>query len=77
MVGRWRLAVDPLTFAVGRPDMAGLLAECPAEVVLARGESDHMVSEAHLRALVPAPLTLPGLGHNAHLEDPATVLSLA
>ena len=53
--GRWRLALDPLTFAVGRPDMAGLLAECPAEVVLARGESDHMVSDAQLRALVPRP----------------------
>ena len=74
--GRWRLALDPLTFAVGRPDMAGLLAECPAEVVLARGESDHMVSDAQLRALVPAPVTLAGLGHNAHLEAPAVVLSL-
>lgn len=74
--GRWRLVLDPLTFAVGRPDMAGLLAECPAEVVLARGESDHMVSDAQLRALVPAPVTLAGLGHNANLEAPAVVLSL-
>jgi pimeloyl-ACP methyl ester carboxylesterase len=74
--GRWRLALDPRAFAVGRPDMTGLLAECPAEVVLARGESDHMVSEAQLLALVPAPVTLTGLGHNAHLEDPAAVLRL-
>jgi pimeloyl-ACP methyl ester carboxylesterase len=75
--GRWRLALDPRTFAVGRPDMATLLAECPAEVVLARGEHDHMVSDAQLAALVPRPVTLAGLGHHAHLEDPALVLALA
>jgi pimeloyl-ACP methyl ester carboxylesterase len=74
--GRWRLALDPLAFAVGRPAMAELLAACPAEVVLARGETDAMVGEAQLRALVPAPVTLFGLGHNAHLEDPAAVLGL-
>ena len=73
---RWRLALDPRTFAVGRPHMAGLLANCPAEVVLARGESDHLVSEAQLRELVPEPVTLSGLGHNAHLEDPAALFGL-
>ncbi|WP_353509229.1 hypothetical protein [Intrasporangium sp.] len=56
--------------------MAGLLANCPAEVVLARGESDHLVSEEQLRELVPAPVTLSGLGHNAHLEDPAALFGL-
>lgn len=56
--------------------MAGLLANCPAEVVLARGESDHLVSEEQLRKLVPAPVTLSGLGHNAHLEDPAALFGL-
>lgn len=75
--GRWRLALDPLTFAVGRPEMARLVAGSPAEVVLARGETDRMVTEAQLRALVPAPVILPGVGHNAHLEDPGAVLRLA
>jgi pimeloyl-ACP methyl ester carboxylesterase len=49
-------------------------AVCP--VVLARGEGDAMVTEADLRALVPEPVTLPGLGHNAHVEDPAAVVEL-
>jgi pimeloyl-ACP methyl ester carboxylesterase len=72
----WRLAQDPRTFGVGVPDMAGLLAAVSCPVVLARGEHDPMVSQADLAALVPRPVTLPGLGHNAHVEDPAAVLAL-
>ncbi len=74
--GRWRLALDPLAFAVGAPDMAGLLAAARARVVLARGEHDQMVSSAQLTRLQPSAVTLPGLGHNAHVEDPERVLSL-
>lgn len=72
----WRLAQDPRTFGVGVPDMAGLLATVSCPVVLARGEHDPMVSHDDLAALVPDPVTLPGLGHNAHVEDPAAVLRL-
>ncbi|MFI6226009.1 alpha/beta fold hydrolase [Micromonospora echinospora] len=74
--GRWRLALDPSAFAVGAPDMAGLLAGSRAEVTLARGERDQMVSHEQLTQLVPAPVALPGLGHNAHVEDPAAVFEL-
>ena len=72
----WRLAQDPRTFGVGVPDMAGLLAAVSCPVVLARGEHDPMVTHADLASLVPDPVTLPGLGHNAHVEDPAAVLTL-
>ena len=72
----WRVAQDPATFGVGVPDTARLLARAVCPVVLARGEGDPMVSEADLRALVAEPVTLPGLGHNAHVEDPAAVLDL-
>jgi pimeloyl-ACP methyl ester carboxylesterase len=72
----WRVAQDPATFGVGVPDMAGLLTRAVCPVVLARGEGDAMVTEADLRALVPEPVTLPGLGHNAHVEDPAAVVEL-
>jgi len=72
----WRLAQDPRTFGVGVPDMAGLLAAVSCPVVLARGEHDPMVSHDDLTGLVPAPVTLPALGHNAHVEDPAAVLAL-
>ncbi|GGJ78127.1 alpha/beta hydrolase [Pilimelia anulata] len=74
--GRWRLAMDPAAFGVGAPDMRGLLASSTAPVVLARGAGDAMVSDAQLAALDPAAVTLPGLGHNAHVESPADTLRL-
>ena len=72
----YRLAIDPAAFGVGRPDMAGLLGACRARVVLAAGEHDLMSPAAHLADLVPEPLTLKGLGHNAHVEDPFALLPL-
>jgi pimeloyl-ACP methyl ester carboxylesterase len=72
----WRVAQDPATFGVGVPDMAGLLARAVCPVVLARGEHDHLVPDADLQALVDEPFTLAGLGHNAHVEDPAAVVGL-
>ncbi|WP_232820006.1 alpha/beta fold hydrolase [Nocardioides allogilvus] len=71
-----RVAQDPATFGVGVPAMTGLLAGARCPVVLARGEHDAMVSDADLADLVPDPVTLPGLGHNAHVEDPGAVLGL-
>jgi pimeloyl-ACP methyl ester carboxylesterase len=72
--GGWRLALDPAAFAVGAPDMDGLLAAARAPVVLGAGEHDPMSPVEHLQALVPDPLVLKGLGHNAHVEDPAALL---
>ena len=69
----WRLALDPRAFGVGAPEMARLIAESQAEVVLARGELDPMNTDAELAALHDQVVTLPGLGHNAHVEDPAAV----
>jgi pimeloyl-ACP methyl ester carboxylesterase len=74
--GNWRLALDPRAFGVGAPDMPGLLAACRARVRLARGETDPMVSADELAELRPGALTLAGLGHNAHVEDPGAVLRL-
>ncbi|MEV4138483.1 alpha/beta fold hydrolase [Dactylosporangium sp. NPDC049742] len=70
----WRSTHDPRTFAVGEPGVAALLAAARVPVVLARGEHDQMVSHEQLAALVPEPVDLPGLGHNAHVEDPAALL---
>ena len=72
----WRIALDQAAFAVGGPDMPGLLAACRAPVTLAAGEHDPMCPAEHLRDLVDDPVILPGLGHNAHVEDPAAVRSL-
>jgi pimeloyl-ACP methyl ester carboxylesterase len=74
--GGWRLALDPAAFAVGAPAMEGLLAAARAPVVLAAGEHDPMSPVEHLQALVPDPVVLKGLGHNAHVEDPAALLPL-
>jgi pimeloyl-ACP methyl ester carboxylesterase len=68
--GRWRLAVDPAAFAPGAPDMAGLLARAQAPVILARGELDPMNTDEQLARLGVPAVTLPGLGHNAHVENP-------
>ncbi|MFC0003719.1 alpha/beta fold hydrolase [Micromonospora siamensis] len=74
--GRWRIAMDPGAFAVGAPDLPALLAGTDAPVLLARGEDDPMVTDDQLGALGVPVVTLPGLGHNAHVQDPAAVLAL-
>ncbi|MGW4483373.1 alpha/beta fold hydrolase [Amycolatopsis sp. NPDC004368] len=72
----WRLALDPAAFGVGAPDMSRLLAEATCPVVLAAGADDPMSRPEQLRALTPDAATLAGLGHNAHVEDPAALLPL-
>jgi pimeloyl-ACP methyl ester carboxylesterase len=72
--GGWRLALDPAAFAVGAPAMDGLLAAARVPVVLVAGEHDPMSPLEHLQPLVPEPVVLKGLGHNAHVEDPAALL---
>ena len=74
--GGWRLALDPAAFAVGRPDMAALLAAIRAPVVLAAGEHDPMSPVEHLRALVRDPVILPGIGHNAQVEQPTALVPI-
>jgi pimeloyl-ACP methyl ester carboxylesterase len=74
--GRWRLAMDPGTFAVGAPDMAQLLARSQAPVTLARGEHDPMNTDEQLARLGAPTVTLPGLGHNAHVQNPELSIAL-
>jgi pimeloyl-ACP methyl ester carboxylesterase len=72
----WSVAFDPAAFAVGAPDMAALLAASRARVVLAAGEHDPMCRADQLRRLVPDPIVLPGLGHNAHVQSPDALWAL-
>ena len=74
--GRWRLAMDPGAFAVGAPDMTQLLARSRAPVTLARGEHDAMNTDEQLARLGVPAVTLPGLGHNAHVENPHLAITL-
>ncbi|WP_051386259.1 alpha/beta fold hydrolase [Actinokineospora inagensis] len=71
--GGWRAAVDPLAFGVGRPDLPGLLAAARCPVTMAVGEGDGMSTVEQLRVLVPSPVVLAGVGHNAHVEEPGVV----
>jgi pimeloyl-ACP methyl ester carboxylesterase len=72
----WTVAFDPAAFAVGAQDMAGLLGASRASVTLTAGERDPMCTGDQLRALVPDPVILSGLGHNAHVEAPAALWPL-
>jgi pimeloyl-ACP methyl ester carboxylesterase len=74
--GQWRLAMDPGALAVGAPDMARLLAQSRAPVTLARGERDPMNTDQQLALLGVPALTLPALGHNAHVENPELSITL-
>jgi pimeloyl-ACP methyl ester carboxylesterase len=74
--GRWRVAMDPGAFAVGAPDMAQLLARSQAPVTLARGEHDPMNTDEQLARLGAPTVTLAGLGHNAHVENPELSIAL-
>ncbi len=69
----WRLALDPAAFGVGAPDMRGLLEKARCPVVMAAGEHDPMSRREQLEALGAETVILPGLGHNAHVEDPGAV----
>jgi len=74
--GGWTVAFDPAAFAVGAPDVAGLLGASRAPVMLAAGQHDHMCTAESLQTLVPGPIILPGLGHNAHVEAPQALWPL-
>jgi pimeloyl-ACP methyl ester carboxylesterase len=56
--------------------MVDLLARARVPVFLARGEHDAMCTDEQLARLGVPTLTLAGLGHNAHVENPEQALSL-
>lgn len=70
---KWRLAADPATASVGAPPMEKLTAAAKCPIHLAAGEHDPMSKLGDLRRWDPQAEILPGLGHNAMVEDPAAV----
>jgi pimeloyl-ACP methyl ester carboxylesterase len=72
----WALAMDPRVFGAVGPAVPDLLAACRAPLRLAAGDCDPMTSPDTLRRLDPGALLLPGLPHNAHVADPATIADL-
>jgi pimeloyl-ACP methyl ester carboxylesterase len=74
--GGWRVSQDPASFDFGRPDMRALVEAITCRLTLARGSEDHLVRPENVSDYVEDPVTLAGLGHNPHVEDPAAVLGL-
>ena len=68
--GKWRLAADNRAAAVAYADTREIYRSARAPVLLAAGEQDPMVPVADLRSIDPAARILPGLGHNAHVQNP-------
>lgn len=68
--GKWRLAADNRAATVAYADTRDIFAAAHAPITLAAGEHDRMVSVEELQTLNPAARVLPGVGHNAHVENP-------
>lgn len=79
----WGLRNDPRTYRIGAPPFDDLLAaagDAGTTMTLAHGETDPMVAIGDYDELAARHgariAVLPGLGHNAHVQDPAAVLGL-
>lgn len=72
----YRLAQDPKTFLAAGAPFATLVSSATCPVLLARGETDSMVSHDELQTHCPAALSMPGVGHNAHIERPEDIVDL-
>jgi pimeloyl-ACP methyl ester carboxylesterase len=74
--GRWRFAADPEVFRVTPASLGPYVGALRCPLVLAAGEADAMAPPDTLAHLGAPVVGLPGLGHNAHVEDPRAVLGL-
>lgn len=74
--GGWRVAQDPASFGFGAPDMRALVDATTCRLTLARGSEDPLVRAENVSEYVDDPVTLDGLGHNPHVEDPAAIMGL-
>lgn len=74
--GRFRLAADPWIYAAAGPAVAPVYRNAQAPVRLAAGEHDPMSPTADMKALDSHCVTLPGLGHSAHVENPEAIWRL-
>jgi pimeloyl-ACP methyl ester carboxylesterase len=69
----WRVRVDQRAFGVGAPDVPALLTATKAETILTAGQHDPMSPRAELLDVAPEATVLPGVGHNAHVENPLSL----
>jgi pimeloyl-ACP methyl ester carboxylesterase len=67
---RFRVAFDPLAFAVVGPEIANIASACRAPLRLAAGSKDPMVSAEQMREIDQNAVVVDGSGHNLHVESP-------
>jgi pimeloyl-ACP methyl ester carboxylesterase len=73
---KFRLAADNAVATVGGSWMSVLLPVPKCPIVLAVGEHDKMVDIKDYQAVDKNAVTLPGIGHNTHVEDPQATWDL-
>ncbi len=71
--GGFRLATDPRCYDLGTPDFPALAKLATAPLQLFCGEQDKIASAGAMAKLGATVTTLPGLGHNPHVEAPAVL----
>lgn len=71
--GRYRLRVDPQTYAATGAPSEPLLRAAQAPIHAATGAKDPMLSEARMRSIDPEGRVFEGCGHNGHVERPDLV----
>jgi pimeloyl-ACP methyl ester carboxylesterase len=69
-LGGYRLAADHATAMAAGPDIRTMLSATDAQVLLACGGRDPMVTIAQLRSLGCKAIEVPDAGHNPHVERP-------
>jgi pimeloyl-ACP methyl ester carboxylesterase len=73
--GTWGVAFDNAVNAMGGVDARALLGH-GAQVVLARGSGDRLVSDEDIRSAGLQPHVITGAGHNVHVERPTGIVDL-
>jgi pimeloyl-ACP methyl ester carboxylesterase len=74
--GQFRLAADNATGTIGGPWMSMLMGISKCPVILAAGEHDPIVTVEQYRPYDGNAVAIPGVAHNAHVEDPVAVWAL-
>jgi pimeloyl-ACP methyl ester carboxylesterase len=73
----WRMALDPRTNEIGPPILPGMVESAVCPLHFAAGSEDAMCRIEDLRRWDPQATGLPGLSHNAMVQDPAAVWAWA
>jgi len=71
--GQFRLAADPLTYALGTPDCIRIAQTVRSPISLLCGELDPIAPPEAMKRLGADVKVLPGLGHNPHVEAPSVL----